>query len=600
MPKEIRFGAFVREVNSRHRYLSYNHVTPKPAYDDKGEQVPFHTQAFNLRPGDAFGLIRPYIQVRLTDQMRAVVPLALYLVLFQIIVLRSDVIDAWIISAGLVAVILGLMFFMEGLRVGLMPFGEALGTSLPTRAKLPVVLTIAFLLGIGVTFAEPAIGALKAAGAIVSVESAPYLYTLLNDWSEVLVLVVGIGVGAAAVVGTLRFLYDWSLKPLIYLTLIPTICLTLYISLNPELSKMLGLAWDCGAVTTGPVTVPLVLSLGIGIAAAAGKGGGGMSGFGIVTLASLFPILAVMGLAIYVHSVTTPTEIIAAAQVSNSEVLIKLWFDNTPWVETITGLRAIVPLVIFLFLVLRFVLKEKLSQPANISYGITLSVVGMIIFNLGLTYGLSKLGAQSGSIVPAAFTTIGGMETSPLYSWLVGLMIAIAFAWILGFGATLAEPALNALGITVENLTHGAFQKSTLMYAVSIGVGCGIAIGVAKIVFSIPVAWLLIPGYLTALVLTWFSNEEYVNIAWDSAGVTTGPVTVPLVLSMGLGFGNAVDAVEGFGILSMASIGPIISVLTVGLWVQWKVNRQHRKYDESQLAGKLATHVAQPGKSELE
>ena len=600
MPKEIRFGAFVREVNSRHRYLSYNHVTPKPPYDDKGKQVPFQAQTLKLRPGDAFRLIRPYIQVRLSDQMRAVLPLALYLVLFQIIVLRSDVVDAWIVSAGLVAVILGLMFFMEGLRVGLMPFGEALGTSLPTRAKLPVVLTIAFLLGIGVTFAEPAIGALKAAGAIVNVESAPYLYTLLNDWSEVLVLGVGIGVGAAAVVGTLRFLYDWSLKPLIYLTLIPTICLTMYISLNPELSKILGLAWDCGAVTTGPVTVPLVLSLGIGIAAAAGKGGNGMSGFGIVTLASLFPILAVMGLAIYVHSVTTPAEIIAAAHISNSQVLIKPWFDNTPWVETFAGLRAIVPLVVFLFLVLRFVLKEKLSQPANITYGITLSVVGMIIFNLGLTYGLSKLGAQSGSIVPAAFTAISGFETSPLYSWLVGLMIAITFAWVLGFGATLAEPALNALGVTVENLTQGAFKKSTLMYAVSIGVGCGIAIGVAKIVFNFPVAWLLIPGYLTALVLTWFSNEEYVNVAWDSAGVTTGPVTVPLVLSMGLGFGNAVDAVEGFGILSMASIGPIISVLTVGIWVQWKVDRQHRKYDESHLAGKLATQAAQPSKSELE
>ena len=593
MPKEIRFGAFVREVNSRHRYLSYNHVTPKLEHDDTGEPMPYRATAFKLRPEIVFRLIRPYVQVRLVDQLRAVLPLALYLVLFQIVVLRSNVEDAWIISAGLVAVIFGLMFFMEGLRVGLMPFGEALGTSLPSRAKLPVVLVIVFLLGIGVTFAEPAIGALKAAGAIVKVESAPYLYALLNDWSEVLVLVVGIGVGVAAVVGTLRFLYDWSLKPLIYLTLIPTLGLTLYISQNPELSKMLGLAWDCGAVTTGPVTVPLVLSLGIGIAAAAGKGGDGMSGFGIVTLASLFPILAVMGLAVYVHSVITPAEIVAAAQVNISEIQTTSWFNTTPWLEVIAGLRAIVPLVIFLLLVLVFVLKEKLKHPGNISYGIILSVIGMIIFNVGLTYGLSKLGAQSGSIVPAAFTTISGVETSPMYNWLTGLMIAIAFAWVLGFGATLAEPALNALGLTVENLTNGVFKKSTLIYAVSIGVGCGIAIGVAKIVFNIPIAWLLIPGYLTALVLTWFSNEEYVNVAWDSAGVTTGPVTVPLVLSMGLGFGNAVDAVEGFGILSMASIGPIISVLSVGLWVQWKTNRHYQEYDESLPVGKLNTQTRQ-------
>jgi len=585
MAKEIRFGTFVREVNSHHKYLSYNHVTPKPQYDENGDLIPVTPKRINLRGIDAVRLIKPYVSIRLMDQIRAVVPLALYLMLFQLLVLRSEVVDASIISAGLFAVILGLMFFMEGLRVGLMPFGEIMGSYLPTHTKLPVVLLITFILGIGVTFAEPAIAALKAAGSIVSVESAPYLYTLLNDWSETLVVSVGIGVGAAAIVGTLRLLYDWSLKPLIYLTLIPTIAMTVYISTIPELSKMLGLAWDSGAVTTGPVTVPLVLSLGIGIAAAAGKGGDGMSGFGIVTLASLFPILAVMGLAVYVYSITTPNEIIAAAsdlslasaQASDS------WHRQTPWTEMIAGLRAIVPLVLFLLLVLRIVLKEKLQRPGDIAYGIILCIVGMIIFNIGLTYGLSKLGAQSGGLIPAAFAGISAVAESPLYSLTLGLFISIGFAWCLGFGATLAEPALNALGLTVESLTNGSFRKSTLLYTVSFGVGCGIALGVAKIIFSIPIAWLLVPGYLLALVLTWFSTEEYVNIAWDSAGVTTGPVTVPLVLSMGLGFGNAVDAVDGFGILSMASIGPIISVLIVGLWVQWKVDKKHREYDDDHI-----------------
>lgn len=157
----------------------------------------------------------------------------------------------------------------------------------------------------------------------------------------------------------------------------------------------------------------------------------------------------------------------------------------------------------------------------------------------------------------------------------------MAFAWVLGFGATLAEPALNALGMTVESLTSGSFKKSTLMYAVSIGVACGISLGVAKIIFEIPIAYLLVPGYLIAIVLTHFSNEEYVNIAWDSAGVTTGPVTVPLVLAMGLGFGNALGAVEGFGILSMASIGPIIAVLTTGLYIRRKISKSHVVFDDS-------------------
>jgi len=144
----------------------------------------------------------------------------------------------------------------------------------------------------------------------------------------------------------------------------------------------------------------------------------------------------------------------------------------------------------------------------------------------------------------------------------------------------LAEPALNALGMTVETLTNGAFKKSTLMYAVAFGVATGIAVGVAKIIYDIPIANLLIPAYLLGIVLTYFSTEEFVNVAWDSAGVTTGPVTVPLVLAMGLGFGNAVDAVDGFGILSTASIGPILSVMTVGLWVQFQARRAEQQEND--------------------
>ena len=191
--------------------------------------------------------------------------------------------------------------------------------------------------------------------------------------------------------------------------------------------------------------------------------------------------------------------------------------------------------------------------------------------------GLAKLGGQSGGLVPAAFTQLGAVRDSPLYGFALGLSIAVLFAWILGFGATLAEPALNALGLTVENLTNGAFRKPLLMYAVSFGVGCGIALGTLKIVYGIPIVWLVIPGYVIAVILTWLSSEEFVNIAWDSAGVTTGPITVPLVLALGLGFGDAVGVTEGFGILSMASIGPIIAVMATGLWVRWSIHRRDRK-----------------------
>ncbi len=181
---------------------------------------------------------------------------------------------------------------------------------------------------------------------------------------------------------------------MIYLTLVPALGLSLYASSRPELQKVLGLAWDCGAVTTGPVTVPLVLSLGIGIATATGKGNATLSGFGIVTLASLFPIIGVLGLAIYIAASVPVETIILAATTGSRAAATPAWYQTTPGREIVLGLRAILPLVVFLYLVMKLMLGEKIRHAGMITYGVILTVMGMCIFNLGLTYGLSRLGGK--------------------------------------------------------------------------------------------------------------------------------------------------------------------------------------------------------------
>ena len=587
----IRFGDYVQAMAVDTQRVPFQELMPEPLFDRHGREHPQPVPKMKLGGGDVVKVLQPYLSTRFIDQARAVVPLALYLALFQYIVLKTPVIDASIVEGSLFAVMVGLMMFMEGLKLGLMPFGEVIGNTLPRKLPLPGVLFIAFLLGIGVTFAEPAIGALQVAGSLVDPEQAPYLFTLLNDRSGTTVLLVGLGVGLAAVLGTVRFLRGWRLKPLIFMSLTPTLVLSIIALNNPDLTTIVGLAWDCGAVTTGPVTVPLVLALGIGVASAAGKGAdSSLSGFGIVTLASVFPILGVLCLSFYTAYTVPTEEIIAraaeiklAAQMAASQ---PAWFEVTPWTEITLGVRAIVPLVIFLAIILFVVLREKMKNAFITNYGIVLAVVGMCIFNIGLTYGLAKLGDQSGGLIAGAFTSIDAITESPLYSASVGIGIAGLFAWVLGFGSTLAEPALNALGMTVQNLTNGAFKKSMLMGAVAFGVAVGIMLGVLKLIFDFHIMYILIPGYSLGLILTLFSTEEFVNVGWDSAGVTTGPVTVPLVLAMGLGFGNALGSVEGFGILSAASICPIVAVLTLGLYVQFKVKREERR---------LAKELAQEG-----
>jgi hypothetical protein len=544
----------VSEVALQQRQVSMN---------DLARLAPEQADQIQVQATEAAALLKPYAVPRFMEQARAVVPLALYLALFQILMLRQGVDRSWAVTAGLVAVMAGLMLFMEGLKLGLMPLGETIGNTLPARSPLPVVLLVTFLLGIGVTLAEPAIGALQEAGKIVNPDRAPVLFTLLTSQANLLKALVGIGVGAAAVLGTLRFVYNWSLKPLIYMSVVPTLLLTAYAFFDPEMRQVIGLAWDCGAVTTGPVTVPLVLALGIGVAGAVGKGESKLQGFGIVTLASLFPIVTVLLSPLFMGEVAPPAASAAAAAPL-------AWYDKSPGLEVRAALQAIVPLVLYLMLVMKFVARKPIQNLRYVVYGVILAVAGMAIFNLGLTYGLANLGGQSGSLIPAAFMKLEAVTGSPLYAYALGIAIAAVFAWFLGFGATLAEPALNALGITVENLTNGAFKKSMLMYAVSVGVATGIALGVLKVIYGWELFYFLVPGYILLLVVTYLSSEEFVNVGWDSAGVTTGPVTVPLVLAMGLGLGNAVSALDGFGILALASLCPILSVLLMGLYVQWR------------------------------
>ncbi len=610
-----------------------------------------------LNLSEKLKILWPYITENFLAQLKSIWFIVVYLAAFQVLVLGLPIVYTAMISIGIFIVIVGLMFFMEGLRLGLMPLGETIGAILPRNTPLWGVLLFAFILGIGATFAEPAIAVLRTAGAGVRADQAPLLFSLLNDFTGELVTVVGIGVGLAVLLGVLRFYRNWSLKLLI----LPIVTLLLVLSLiansNPELKAILGLAWDCGAVTTGPVTVPLVLALGIGVCRILGDGDTSNAGFGIVTLASLFPILAVLLLGFYhylndnyVGSENYRGDFVIEAQeqtqadkeptllmdedryfteqefrdylnsgdldtrfeveyrggdkqlvngeivVSDVQVVLKkspspipalasddIWnpevnIGKDVQASLIASIRAIVPLSLFLLASLWLILylnREKLKIAQEITIGIAFAVVGMTLFMLGLSLGLTPLGSQLGGNIPTAFASLtpwgtehGGVVAAQFTSETTGKIVAIIFGFFLGYGATLAEPALNALGNTVEKVTVGAFRKSLLMHSVAFGVGLGIAAGVTKIAFNLPLVNLLIPPYALLLFLTWKSSEEFVNFGWDSAGVTTGPITVPLVLAMGLGVGAAVPGVsDGFGILALASVGPIITVLSVGLIV---------------------------------
>jgi hypothetical protein len=664
----------------------------------------------------------PYSRDRLTNQVKSVWLIIVYLTLFQTLVLRIAITEAAVIAVGIALVIVGLTFFMEGLLLGLMPLGERVGLKLPKKSTLPVVLIFALILGFLATLAEPSIQILQTTGRSVKAWEAPLLYLMLTEHAQALVCAVGVGVGIAILLGMLRFYRSWSLKPLIYFLVAGLIGFTAWASRDQNMIHITGLAWDCGAVTTGPVTVPLVIALGIGISRMVGSQESGSTGFGLVTLASLVPVFAVLLLgAHYLPQVPAPTNEVdffkpehrekVQSLFQNKEHMIQYllqnassagqvaFFDGKP--ENLTeyikqlardpalrkavfsgdpdgfyrwaalkgteeqrriafenrgspkpaavnpfapmaqdlkildllernlwvALKAIGLLTLPLFLVLFLVLREKLQQADEVFLGLFFCILGLGLFAMGIELGLDKLGTQVGNRLPCSFKSIplheqkktiiefdpslvqrsispdgrkdaffytkDGTEYVPVpynesgydaasreyrftptrgplfgHEWSFwGIGVVLLFAFVLGYGATLAEPALNAMGLTVEELTAGTFRKPLLMQAVAVGVGIGVALGVAKLIWHIPLFWLLAPPYLLLLFITKISSEEFVNIGWDSAGVTTGPVTVPLVLAMGLGLGSQVGVIEGFGILATASVCPIFTTLALGLLV---------------------------------
>jgi hypothetical protein len=703
-------------------------------------------------------ILLSFAKDKVIEQIQCVWFIIMYLVVFQILVLGLPIVYSLMIAVGILIVIVGLAFFMEGLRLGLMPLGETLGSTLPRKKILgipclPTSLAFGFVLGAFATFAEPAIGVLRAAGSGVDPTATPLLWTILNTGAGMLVNCVGVGVGIAVLLGVLRFYKGWSLKPFIYIGVIVLSCLTFYMQFSDDrLTHVLGLAWDCGAVTTGPVTVPLVLALGIGVCRIVSTGGSSNTGFGVVTLASLFPILAVMCYALYLfngdnyykatlsnaewhlnageygtnypenfqkygdlvaedrrkasqevdetelfwsmsaderksvdeylksyqklpegYSLKTritegkivPSPInINEEEFSRENVEVQgaktyvvregfkapdsVWNEETDIATAFTNkfdlfpntfkpnedkngngildpgediysiseetgaidyskgngvldgpdqdrgalegaIWAIVPLCLILLFVLMVGLRQKPKHLDELGIGIACAVIGMCLFNLGISLGLTPLGEQLGGNVVSSFASIQPWQSEgfvdPLFSSsTAGKCLAILFGFILGYGATLAEPALNALGSTVEKITVGAFKKNLLMQAVATGVALGIATGVAKIAFNLELWYLLIPPYALLLILTFLSSEDFVNFGWDSAGVTTGPITVPLVLAMGLGIGAKTGAIDGFGVLSLASVGPIITVLTVGLIVRKKPKNEEELNESMEAA----------------
>ncbi|HEB77202.1 MAG TPA: DUF1538 domain-containing protein [Methylothermaceae bacterium] len=228
------------------------------------------------------------------------------------------------------------------------------------------------------------------------------------------------------------------------------------------------------------------------------------------------------------------------------------------WADLAGALRDVFPIAATIVVFQIGVIRRSMPHPGRLLRGLAFVVVGMMLFLKGLEQALFPLGElMAAQLTGPRFIPAGARVDD--YFWVY------LFAFSLGFATTLAEPALIAVALKAKEISGGAIHDWGLRLAVSLGVAVGIALGTYRIVSGASLAGFIITGYVVVLVQTAFSPRLIIGLAYDSGGVTTSTVTVPLVTALGLGLARSVPGrdvlIDGFGLIAFASLFPIMTVL---------------------------------------
>ncbi|MDD3839153.1 MAG: DUF1538 domain-containing protein [Clostridia bacterium] len=218
--------------------------------------------------------------------------------------------------------------------------------------------------------------------------------------------------------------------------------------------------------------------------------------------------------------------------------------------------RNVVPIIVVLITLQTVVMRKEISDIKVFILGCIFSILGLHLFLKGVTTALIPLGEGVGR---------GLIQLERKY-------LIVVFAFMLGYASTLVEPALKALALEVEEISIGAIPEKVLINTVAVGFGIGLSIGIAKILNNIPTKKILIPLLVITLILTYFAPDEFVGIAFDSASATTGPVNIPINMALAMGLAKILGEVDpllnGFGIIGLTSMGTVLTVLSLGIFMR--------------------------------
>ena len=482
---------------------------------------------------------------KIRESLSSVLPVTaiVLLLLVTFVPVPSAMLLAFILGA--IMMIVGMGLFTLGAESSMSPIGEYMGSAITKSRNLFLIIFTSLFLGVLITVSEPDLTVLAN-----QISSIPNL---------VLVFSVGLGVGIFLVISMLRILFKIKLKYLLLFFYVLLFILALFVPKN-----FLPLAFDSGGVTTGPMTVPFILALGLGVSAIRSDKSANNDSFGLVALCSIGPILAVMILSLIFPGNAEAYTDYSMPAIDNSRDLMLLFIEALPHYFKEMAI-ALAPIALF-FLVFRFIFggMEK-NNLIKILIGLVYTYLGLVLFLTGVNVGFMPVGNY-----------LGGAIASSSFK-----LIIIPLGMVIGYFIVSAEPAVQVLKKQVEETTSGAIPGKLLSASLSIGVAASVGIAMVRVITGISIMWILIPGYVIALVLALIVPDIFTSIAFDSGGVASGPMTATFLLPFAVGAcsalgGNVVE--DAFGVVAMVAMTPLITIQILGL--VYKIKQSRTKAEE--------------------
>lgn len=466
------------------------------------------------------------------EALAALLPITIIVLIlnFTITPMPFEVRGMFIIGA--ILLVIGMGLFTLGADLALLPMGEHLGQYLSKSKNIVLMILSALIMGTMITIAEPDLQVLAS-----QVPSVPNM---------TLVVTVAVGVGICLVVAVLRILLQWPLRYILFVMYGIVFILGAFI---PQ--EFVPVSFDSSGVTTGPMTVPFLLSFGAGIAAVRSGKSSQEDSFGLVAICSIGPIIAVMLLTILNDLGGADVAPAERAHCDNIPELLNLFVHELPKYAEEMAI-AIAPIVIFFGIFQVFAIKLPVSKLIKMGVGVIYTYVGLVLFLTGVSVGFLPAGSFIGQYV-------GDLT----FNW-----ILIPLGMIMGYFIVIAEPAVHVLVNQIEDLTSGAIPRNMVLRTLSISVALSVGLAMLRVYFGISIWWLLIPGYALALGLSFFVPKVFTSIAFDSGGAASGPMATTFVLPFSMGASLAMGGnvlMDAFGTVAMVAMTPLFTIQIVGL-----------------------------------